>query len=117
MRKLFLVALLFISIKSNAQTETLKLNRTEAIMLDSIGETLFKVQKYQEAIIYYEKALKSDSTYGEAIFHRAMAINNSGIKGGNPINICAEFQKAYNYGAKISNEILFFYSCKLKKRK
>lgn len=116
MKKFVFFVSFFIWINGFAQTEILKLNRKEAIKHDSIGETFFKNEKYQEAIIYFEKVLEKDSTYGEAIFHRVMAINNSGIKGGKSINICDVFQKAYNYGAKISDDILFFYSCKLKKR-
>lgn len=117
MKPLFLMAMLFIGINGFAQTENIKLNRNEAIMLDSIGETFFKAEKYQEAIVYYEKALEKDSTYGEAIYHRAQSIANSGSKAGKAINICDEFYRALDYGAKISDEYMFFYGCRLKKRK
>ncbi len=117
MKKTILIALLFIGINGFAQTDNLKLNRKEAIRLDSIGQTFDKEKKYIEAVEYYENALKSDSTYGQAIYNLAMALYNSHIKSCNPLNLCNEFQKAYNYGARISDETLFFYGCKLKRRK
>ena len=117
MKKILIVALLFIGLKGNAQTDGTKLNRKESIRLDSLGMELQKEEKYIEAIEYYDKALEKDTTNGEAILHRAIAISNSGIKSCNKINICDEIQRAYDYGAKHVEESAFFYGCKIKKRK
>lgn len=102
---------------SYAQQDSIKLNRKESIRLDSIGYELQKERKYIEAIEYYDKALEKDSTNGDAILNRAIAIANSGIKSCNKINICDEFQRAYEYGALHVEETMFFYGCILKKRK
>ncbi|MFZ4401411.1 MAG: hypothetical protein ACOYO1_15355 [Bacteroidales bacterium] len=73
--------------------------------------------KYIEAVEYFEKSLKSDSIYGEAIYHHARAISNSGSKTVKAINRCIEFQKAMKYGAIVPKEVLFFYACDIKKKK
>jgi len=117
MGKIILFALLFLGINSFAQSDNLKQNRKEAIRLDSIGEVLRNSKEYKEAIDIFDKALKIDSTYGEAIYHRALAIYNSGVKSCNPINLCDEFKKAMKYGAIVSKETLFFYGCDYKKKK
>ncbi len=61
MRKLVLLALLFMVLKSNAQTDSLKFNLKESIRLDSIGLKLYNLQKYTEAIYYFNQALEMDS--------------------------------------------------------
>ena len=117
MKKLLILALLFITVKSNAQTDSTKHNRNELIRLDSIGLKFHSLQKYTEAINYFNKALQIDSTFGQAILHRAISIGSSGLKSDNGINICNEFQRAYEYGAKYVEEAAFFYGCKIRKRK
>ena len=112
----FFISFFLIQI-SYAQHDSLKFNRKESIRLDSLGMELQKEEKYIEAIEYYDKALEKDSTNGEAILHRAIAISNSGIKSCNKINICDEIQRAYDYGAKHVEESAFFYGCKIRKRK
>lgn len=117
MQKIVLLVLLFIVLKGNAQTDGTKLNRKELIRLDSIGLKFHNLQKYTEAINYFNQALQIDSTFGQAILHRAISIASSGSKSDTGINICNEFQRAYDYGAKHVEEPAFFYGCKIKKRK
>lgn len=117
MKKLLILALLFITVKSNAQTDSTKHNRNELIRLDSIGLKFHSLQKYTEAIKYFNQALQIDSTFGQAILHRAISIGSSGLKSDTGINICNEFQRAYEYGAKHVEEAAFFYGCKIRKRK
>ncbi len=117
MKKIMIVALLFIGLKGNAQTDGTKFNYKELIRLDSIGLKFHNLQKYTEAINYFNQALQIDSTFGQAILHRAMSIASSGSKSDTGINICNEFQRAYDYGAKHVEESAFFYGCKIRKRK
>ncbi len=117
MKKILIVALLFIGLKSNAQTDGTKLNRKESIRLDSIGLKFHNLQKYTEAIDYFNQSLQMDSTFGQAILHRAISIASSGSKSDTGINVCDELQKAYDCGAKHVDEAAFFYGCKIKKRK
>ncbi len=117
MKKLILLAFLFIGLNSFSQTDSTKIKRKEAIRLDSIGQVLHKSEKYIEAIDIFDKALKNDSTYGNAIYHRALSIANSGARGCNSVNICNEFKKAMKYGARVPEEELFFYGCDIKKKK
>jgi len=116
MGKIILFALLFLGINSFAQSDNLKLNRKEAIQQDSIGEVLRKSKEYKEAIDVFDRALESDSTYGEAIYHRALAIASYGSRSCTPINLCDEFQKAMKFGVVISIQELFFYGCAPKKK-
>lgn len=83
----------------------------EVIRLDSIGRNLHKLKEYKNAIEYFDKALEIDSTYGNAIYHRALSIANYDSKSCSPINLCDEFKKAMNYGVIIEEPVLFFYGC------
>ena len=116
MKNIVFFALLFAGINSFAQTDTIILNRKEAIRLDSIGLQLHKLEKYKEALGYFNKALELEPFNGKIIYHRALTKANSHNYNTNYDDICDEFQKAYNYGAIIQEETLFFYGCKLRKR-
>ena len=110
-----IVFLLFYSIlikNSYAQQDYLIFRHKEVTKLDSIGLVLHNAQRYVEAIDIFDKALEIDSTYGDAIYHRALSIVNSGAKSCNKISICGEFKKALQFGATIEEPTLFFYGCK-----
>jgi tetratricopeptide (TPR) repeat protein len=115
MGKILLFALLFIGMNSFAQSDNLKLNRKDAIRLDSIGQELHKSKNYKEAIEYFNKALKVEPENGEFIYHRALSLANSHHHSTDYSDICEEFKKAMKYGAVVSKEVLFFYKCDYKK--
>lgn len=117
MKKILISVLLFTTLNSFAQSDGIEFNRKESIRLDSIGNEFHKLKNYKEAIFFYNRAIALDSTNGEAILHRAISLGSSGTMSGSGINICNEFQKAYDYGAKHVDEAAFFYGCKFKKRK
>ena len=112
MGKIILFALLFLGINSFAQSDNLKLNRKEAIRLDSIGKVLHTMQKYKEAIEYFNKAMEIEPVNGEFIYHRALSLANSHHHSTDYTDICEEFKRAMKYGAYIDNPTLFFYGCK-----
>ncbi len=119
MRKIIMLALLLFGSNSFAQSDNLNHNRKEAIRLDSIGEVLRNSKEYKGAIDIFDKAIEADSTYGNAIYHRALSLASYGSRSCTPINICDEFKRALKYGAIIDEPTLFFYGCKdliLKKR-
>lgn len=117
MKIFVLFILILMSIKSTAQKDSLNLNRKESIRLNSLGLKLHKGKKYIEAIDYFNKAIKTDSTFGDAYYNRAVSIINANKNEFIDFDKCNEFKKAIKYGKVISKEELFFYGCTLKNHK
>ncbi len=116
MGKLILFVLLFIGIKSFAQTNISKRYRNEAIRLDSIGQLMHNLKEHQKAFDYFSEAIKADSTFGDAYYHRGISLVYIHPTEFIDTDKCKEFKKAIKYGKAISEEELFFYGCDLKKR-
>lgn len=110
----FVIIVLIIFLETNAQNDSMKIERINAIRFNDIGKELLQLKKYKEAIDYFNKAINVDSTFGEAYYNRAISIVSANPNEFIDFNICKEFKKAINHGKKVSDEDLFFYGCTLK---
>ena len=114
MKKILVLNLFIFSVLVlNAQTDTVKMKRNNAILFNKKGLEFYNQKDYKNAIDCFTKAIIADSSFGDPFYNRAKSIINLNPNEFIDFDKCNEFQKAIKLGKKISEEELFFYGCTL----
>lgn len=114
MKKILILNLFIFSVLIlNAQSDTVKMKRNNAILLNKKGLEFYNQKDYKNAIECFTKAIIADSSFGDPFYNRAKSIINLNPKEFIDFDKCNEFHKAIKLGKKISEEELFFYGCTL----
>ena len=77
MKKILVLNLFIFSVLVlNAQTDTVKMKRNNAILLNKKGLEFYNQKDYKNAIDCFTKAIIADSSFGDPFYNRAKSIIN-----------------------------------------